>query len=138
MRTVDDFAAIRPAHRDGLRIRQIARRLAVGRGTVRKALNKPEPRPHTLSRPRPAPTFGPFRGFVDAILAQDETAPRKQRHTASQVFRRCASAVGADAGVADVLARGAFGPGPLQSAPARRAGAPGRSTVALRARARAA
>ena len=111
MRTVDDFAAIRPAHRDGLSIRQIARKLAVARGTVRKALNKPEPKPHTLSRPRPAPTFGPFRGFVDAILAQDETAPRKQRHTASQVFRRCASAVGADAGVADVLARGAFGPG---------------------------
>ena len=94
MRTVDDFAAIRPAHRDGLRIRQIARKLAVGRGTVRKALNKPEPRPHTLSRPRPAPTFGPFRGFVDAILAQDETAPRKQRHTASQVFRRLRATYG--------------------------------------------
>ena len=135
---MDDFAAIRAARRDGLGIRQIARKLAVGRDTVRKALNKPEPKPHTLSRPRPAPTFGPFRGFVDAILAQDETAPRKQRHTASQVFRRCASAVGADAGVADVLARGAFGPGPPQSTPARRAGAPGRSTVALRARARAA
>jgi transposase len=88
MRTVDDFAAIRQAHRDGLSIRQIARQLGVGRDTVRKALNNPEPKPYTLSRPRPAPTFGPFREVVDAILAADETAPRKQRHTASQVFRR--------------------------------------------------
>src|SRR5579871_2972388 len=88
MRTVDDFAAIRQAHRDGLSIRQIARQLGVGRDTVRKALNNPEPQPYTLSRPRPAPTFGPFREVVDAILAQDETAPRKQRHTACQVFRR--------------------------------------------------
>jgi transposase len=88
MRTVDDFAAIRRAHRDGLSIRQIARQLGVGRDTVRKALNNPEPKPYTLSRPRPAPTFGPFREVADAILAADETAPRKQRHTASQLFRR--------------------------------------------------
>ena len=32
--------------------------------------------------------FGPFRAIVDAILAADETAPRKQRHTAMQIFRR--------------------------------------------------
>jgi hypothetical protein len=32
--------------------------------------------------------FGAFRPFVDAILAEDETAPRKQRHTASQIYRR--------------------------------------------------
>jgi transposase len=88
MRTVDDFAAIRRAHRDGLSIRQIARQLGIGRDTVRKALSDPEPKPYTLSRPRPAPTFGPFREVVDAILADDEAAPRKQRHTASQVFRR--------------------------------------------------
>ncbi len=88
MRTVDDFAAIRQAHRDGLSIRQIARQLGVGRDTVRKALNNPEPQPYTLARPRPAPTFGPFREVVDAILVGDETAPRKQRHTAAQLFRR--------------------------------------------------
>jgi transposase len=88
MRTVDDFAAIRRAHRDGLSIRQIAKELGVGRDTVRKALRQAEPAPYTLSRPRPAPSFGPFRAAVDAILDADETAPRKQRHTASQVFRR--------------------------------------------------
>jgi transposase len=88
MRTVDDFVAIRHAHRDGQSIRQIAKTLGVGRDTIRKALREPEPKPYTLSQPRPAPTFGPFREIVDAIVAADETAPRKQRHTATQVFRR--------------------------------------------------
>jgi transposase len=88
MRTVDDFAALRQAHRDGLSIRQIAQQFGVGRDTVRKALNHPEPPPYTLAQPRPAPTFGPFREVVDAILDADEHAPRKQRHTASQLFRR--------------------------------------------------
>src|SRR5262245_14719331 len=88
MRTVDDFAAIRQAHRDGLSTRQIAKQLGVGRDTVRKALQQAEPTPYTLSQPRPAPTFGPFRQAVDAILDADASAPRKQRHTAMQVFRR--------------------------------------------------
>jgi transposase len=88
MRTVNDFAEIRRLHRDGLSARQIARQLGVGRDTVRKALHHPEPIPYTLATPRPAPTFGPVRALVDAILAADESAPRKQRHTATQIYRR--------------------------------------------------
>jgi transposase len=88
MRTVDDFAALRRAHRDGMSIRQIAKHFRVGRDTVRKALQHPEPPPYTRGRPQPAPAFGPFRDLADAILAADEDAPRKQRHTASQLFRR--------------------------------------------------
>jgi len=79
---VDDFARIRQALRDGLSARQIAKQLGVSRDTVRKAQNHAEPTPYTLSQPRPAPLFGPFRSFVDEIVAADETAPRKQRHTA--------------------------------------------------------
>jgi transposase len=88
MRTVDDFAAIRQAHRDGLSMRQIAKQLGVGRKTVRKALNHPQPPPYTRARPRPAPAFGPFRETAEAILAADEAAPPKQRHTAMQLYRR--------------------------------------------------
>ncbi|MBP3954786.1 DDE-type integrase/transposase/recombinase [Gemmata sp. G18] len=44
--------------------------------------------PYTLAQPRPAPTFGAFRAIVDDILVADRTAPPKQRHTASQIFRR--------------------------------------------------
>jgi IS30 family transposase len=38
MRTVDHFARIRQAPRDGLSARQIAKQLGVGRDTIRKAL----------------------------------------------------------------------------------------------------
>ena len=88
MRTVDDFARIRQLHRDGLSARRIAKQLGVGRDTIRKALADPEPKPYTLVQPRTAPVFGPFRAIVDAIVAADATAPPKQRHTASQIYRR--------------------------------------------------
>lgn len=88
MRTVDDFAEIRRLHRNKIGIRAIAARLGVGRDTVRKAIANPEPVPYTLAKPRPAPTFGAFRTVVDDILVADQTAPPKQRHTASQIFRR--------------------------------------------------
>jgi transposase len=88
MRTVDTFAALRQAHRDGMSIRQIAKHFGVGRDTVRKALHYPEPLPYTLSEPRPAPTFGAFRAVAEAILDADAQAPPKQRHTACQLFRR--------------------------------------------------
>lgn len=88
MLTVDQFARIRQLRRDGLTIRQIADQLHHSPKTILKALENPEPgstRPRTA---RPTPVFGPFRPFVDEILAADETAPRKQRHTASQIYRR--------------------------------------------------
>jgi transposase len=86
--TVDHFAQIRQARRDGLTIRQIAAQLGHSAKTVLKALAEPEPQPYALSQPRPAPVFGPFHAAVDAILDADEQAAPKQRHTASQVFRR--------------------------------------------------
>ena len=51
-------------------------------------LRHAEPVPYTLLQPRAAPVFGPVRDVVDAILAADENAPRKQRHTAKRVFDR--------------------------------------------------
>lgn len=88
MLTVDQFARIRQMRRDGLTIRQIVDQLHHSPKTILKALANPEPEPIRGSAPRAAPVFGPFRSFVDEILAADETAPRKQRHTASQIYRR--------------------------------------------------
>ena len=89
MLTVDHFARIRQLHRDGLTIRQIAEQLDHSPKTHPQGAGNTRSRcPYTLSQPRPAPVFGPFRAIVDAILAADETAPRKQRHTASQIYRR--------------------------------------------------
>jgi transposase len=88
MLTVDQYARIRQLRRDGLTIRQIADQLGHSPKTILKALAHPEPASPVASAPRAAPVFGPFRAAVDAILAADETAPRKQRHTATQVHRR--------------------------------------------------
>jgi transposase len=86
--TVDDYGAIRRAHRDGKSIRAIARELEHSRKTVRRVLKHGEPNPCPRTRNRQAPVLGPFVGLIDQILADDEEAPPKQRHTAMQVFRR--------------------------------------------------
>jgi len=88
MRTVDDYAKYRTAHRDGMTIRQIARSFHVSRRTVREALASPEPKPYTRTKPPPAPVLGPFAAIIDQVLRDDRDAPPKQRHTAAQLFRR--------------------------------------------------
>jgi transposase len=88
MLTVDDYAKIRLAHRDGMSIRDIARTFRRSRVKVREALGQPEPTPYTRTKPPPAPVSGAFHPLIDAILVADESAPPKQRHTAMQVFRR--------------------------------------------------
>jgi transposase len=88
MLTVDDYGKIRRAHRDGMSIREIARTFGHSRRKVRQVLAEAQPKPYTRSKPPPAPVLGPFHTNIDAILAADEEAPRKQRHTAMQVFRR--------------------------------------------------
>jgi transposase len=88
MLTVDDYAQIRQARREGLSIRAIAARFGHSTKTVLKALANPEPKSYTLAMPRPAPVFDAIRPIVDDILRHDQTAPPKQRHTAAQIFRR--------------------------------------------------
>ena len=88
MLTVEDYGRIRRVHRDGLSIRAIARTFGHSRRKIRAVLVDPEPRPYTRSKPPPAPVLGPFKSLIDEILTADEQAPRKQRHTAMQIFRR--------------------------------------------------
>lgn len=100
MLTVDDYGAIRRARRDGKSIRRIAREFGLSRITVRKALREPEP--IAKARDRPAPKLGPFRATIDRILADDEDAPPKQRHTAAQIRRRLRDEYGYPGGYAQV------------------------------------
>ena len=88
MLTVEDFTNIRQAKRDGLSIRAIARTFRRSRKSIRKALADPEPAPYTLREPRAAPKLGAFHAVIEQILAEDEQAPVKQRHTAMQIYRR--------------------------------------------------
>lgn len=88
MLSVDEYLQIRLLHRDGLSIRQIAKRLGHGRDTIKKALLQATPRPYTRARPVKCPKLGPVTAAIDQILKEDESAPRKQRHTSARIFQR--------------------------------------------------
>lgn len=87
MVTVDQYACIRLAHRDGMSIRELARRFHHSRYKIRGILSSPEPKRYQRLKP-PASIVEPFQATIDSILAADEQAPRKQRHTAARLYRR--------------------------------------------------
>lgn len=87
---VELFEQIRREHEfQGASIRTLARQFGVHRRTVRQAIACALPpdrqRP---ARARPRPKLEPVRAFIDQILAQDQQAPRKQRHTAHRIYER--------------------------------------------------
>jgi transposase len=88
MLTVEEYGKIRIAHRDGMSIRQMARRFGHSRRKVRQALEESEPHPYTLQQDRPAPRLGPYKAWIEQILAEDQQAPAKQQHTAAKLYRR--------------------------------------------------
>lgn len=88
MLTVNEYARIRHAHRQGMSIRAIAQTFGHCRRSVRKALAEAEPQSYTLKQPRAAPKLGRFHKVIEQVLAEDEEAPPKQRHTAMQIYRR--------------------------------------------------
>jgi transposase len=88
MLTVEEYGRIRRAHRDGMSVREIARTYHHSRRKVRQVLREAEPQPYTRREDPWAPKLGPLKPVIEAILKEDEEAPRKQRHTAAQIHRR--------------------------------------------------
>ena len=86
----------RDREREGLSIRELARRHGVHRRTVRQALASPLPAPRKRPEGRPAPKLGPYRPLIDEWLTADREAPRKQRHTARRVWERLRDEHGAE------------------------------------------
>jgi transposase len=84
---VDQYARVRRAHRDGLGIRALAKLFHHSRRKIREILAMPEPKSYQRLNPPPS-ILDPFKACIDAILTADEEAPRKQRHTASKIWRR--------------------------------------------------
>lgn len=97
MVTVDQYARIRLAHRDGMSIRELARRFHHSRRKIREILNTPEPKRYQRLK-LPASILEPFQATIDSILAADEQAPRKQRHTAARLYRRLVQEYGFSGG----------------------------------------
>ena len=89
MLTVNHYARIRGAYRDGMSICEIARRFHHSRRKVRAVLKGDgEPAPYPKRKEQHRPKLGKFVGLIDEILAADEQAPPKQRHTAMRIFER--------------------------------------------------
>jgi hypothetical protein len=85
---VELFEAIRrDARLEGLGIRALADRHRVHRRTVRQALGSAVPPPRKTPA-RAAPKLDRVKPAIDAMLREDLTAPRKQRHTARRVLAR--------------------------------------------------
>lgn len=106
---VAQFETIRrDAQREELSIRELARRHAVGRPTVRQALACSVP-PERKTPVRRSPKLEPVKVTIDAMLLSDVTAPRKQRHTARRVLARLIDEHGAQditySAVRDYVAR---------------------------------
>jgi transposase len=91
MLTVEQSEAIRRAYFvDDKSVRAIARELHHGRRVIREVLagDQPPPRRYRLRKPKPRPVLEPVMAIIDAWLTADQTAPRKQRHTAKRIHDR--------------------------------------------------
>lgn len=82
------FEAIRRDDRvEQLSVRALSDKYGVHRRTVRRALENAVP-PERKTAVRVAPKLEPAKGLIDAMLTEDLTAPRKQRHTARRILAR--------------------------------------------------
>ena len=91
MLTVEQSEAIRRAYFvDDKSVRAIARELHHGRRAIREVLagDQPQPRRYRRGKPKPRPVLEPVMALIDAWLTADQTAPRKQRHTAKRIYDR--------------------------------------------------
>lgn len=96
------YEQIRRSHeRDGLSVRELARRFHVHRRDVRQALTSAVP-PNRKVPERPAPVLDRWKPTIDAWLEADRRAPRKQRHTARRVWQRLVEEHGAAVGESTV------------------------------------
>lgn len=89
MLTLDDWQSLRWLHsREGKSIRWIAKHFGLNRRTVAKYVLEPNAPRYSVKNLRVRPTTGPWLKQVEAIIEEDKSAPRKQRHTAKRIFER--------------------------------------------------
>ena len=83
------YARVRRAVQvDGMSVRRAAREFGLSRKTIRKMLAFSAPPGYQRKKPVSRPKLGPWLGVVDQILEDDESRPKKQRHTARRIYDR--------------------------------------------------
>lgn len=73
---------------EGRSKRQAALDFGLNRRTIDKIVEHALPPGYRLGALRPKPVLGPFVPVIEGILADDESAPGKQRHCARRIFER--------------------------------------------------
>lgn len=95
---VELFEQIRRVReREDASIRELACRFRVHRRTVREALASAVPPARKKPSPRPS-VLDPWKPLIVEWLEADQTAPRKQRHTARRVWQRLVDEGGVEVG----------------------------------------
>ena len=79
MLILETVVRIRREHADGKSIKAIARDLRLSRNVVRKAIRAPEAGFGYQRSVQPLPRIGPFQERLDALLAENEARPRRDR-----------------------------------------------------------
>lgn len=83
------YARVRRAVQvDGMSVRQAAREFGLSRKTIRRMLQFSLPPGYQRKKPVGRPKLGPWLGIIDQILVDDQSQPKKQRHTAKRIFDR--------------------------------------------------
>ena len=89
MYRVELYAAVRRSvYVEGLSERTAARRFGLARETVRKMLRSRRPPGYRRAQPVRRPKLDAFTGIIDQILREDQSRPKKQRHTAKRIGER--------------------------------------------------
>ena len=89
MYKVEVYARVRRAVQvDGMSIRQAAREFGLSRKTIRKMLQFSVPPGYARQKVVQRPRLGPWLGIIDQILVDDQSQPKKQRHTAKRIWDR--------------------------------------------------
>jgi len=86
---VDVYGRVRRAVQvEGRSVRRTARDFGLSRKTVRKMLMYSAPPGYRRNKSAARPKLGPWLGVIDQILEDDESQPKKQRHTARRIYDR--------------------------------------------------
>jgi transposase len=103
MYQVDVYLRVRQACLvEGKSVRCVAREFGINRRTAQKIVANPIPPGYIRKREPHRPKLSPYIEFIDQILEEDKTRPKKQRHTIQRLFNRLQEERGYDGGYTTV------------------------------------